>query len=189
MNYSFELILPVGRDFIYKLFTDLEKVFRLNPQWSVLFFERKIKNDPTSNFTLKVRYDISEREINYSGSIIDFNPQQIIIKLDGEISRIISLKMTEITDQKTHIAYEETCNEEISTSEKRNIHLWIKSIANYIQITQRKSIFSKIWLKIIDKIWLRLTPAGRRIVFFIVVAEIASLIFLIFILISWKIFK
>lgn len=112
-----------------------------------------------------MRYDISEKEIDYSGSIIDFNPQQIIIKLVGEISRIISLKMTEITNQRTHIAYEETCNEEISTSEKRNIHLWIKSIANYIQITQSKSIFSKIWLKIVDKIWLRLTPAGRRIVF------------------------
>jgi hypothetical protein len=38
MNYSFELILQVGRDFIYKLFNDLEKVFRLNPQWSVIFF-------------------------------------------------------------------------------------------------------------------------------------------------------
>lgn len=43
MNYSFELILPVGRDFIYKLFTNLEKVFRLNPQWSVLFLKEKLK--------------------------------------------------------------------------------------------------------------------------------------------------
>jgi hypothetical protein len=66
---------------------------------------------------------------------------------------------------------------------------WLKSAANYLLISRRTSLFSRTWKWFLDRYWLKMSPSGRRTVFFVVVAEGLSLLFFLLILVWLLIFK
>ena len=69
------------------------------------------------------------------------------------------------------------------------LNLWLKSVANSILISNRTSLFSRAWEWFLDRYWLKMSPSGRRTVFFVVAAKGLSLVFFLLILVWILLFK
>lgn len=189
MGYSYRLMMPLAKETVFSFFYELEKWFRLNPQWEVLSLENGERAKENERFNLRVRYDRTEKEVLYKGTVEEFRDNQITIRLDAEAPRLITVKLNDAENGMSILSYEEVSDVELHVEEKINLNLWIKSVADYILLSRKKTLLSRTWKWIVDKIWLKMSPSGRRIAFFTVVAEAASLVFFILLLVWLLIFK
>lgn len=189
MIYSLSLKTPFPKDTIYKFFENLDTFFRLNLQWSVLHLSYCKDVQNYSKFGLKVRDDRTDKEINYKGTIEKSKDNLISITLEGEIPRKITIRLEDAGDSTTIVYYDELLDKDLTLEEKRDISLWLKSIINYISISQKSTVRSKVYKWLIDKIWLKLNPTGRRVVFLVVIAEALAFIFFILLILWLLIFK
>jgi hypothetical protein len=181
-------MIPLTKESIFSFFYDLERWFRLNPQWEVLSLENGKWAKENEQFNLKVKFDRTEKEVLYKGTIEELSDSSLTVRLDSETPRLITLRLDD-SEKGTILSYEEFSDVELPIEEKRNLNLWIKSIANYILISKKNTLRSRIWKWIIDRVWLKMSPSGRRIAFLVVVAEAAAFAFFILLLIYLLIFK
>jgi len=191
MDYSFTLKIPCSKEKVFSFFYDIEKFFRLNPQWEVLAIEGEVFLKKGSNFILKTRHDRSEKEIKYNATVSELLEGELF-KMSLDSANIEPILFTiSVKDGGTSsiIEYKGTMEEEPSAARKREINLWIKSIANYILIQEKKTLFSRVWKWFLDKIWLKMSPSGKRIALIIVLSELLALLFFILLLIYLFIFK
>lgn len=190
MSYSSSIRIPVSRERVFSFFHDVEKLLRLNPQWAVIAIEGDLIPKKNSQFSLSVRYDRSENEAKYFATIDDYIDQEFIqIKLeDNQFARTFSFRVADEAGLSL-IKYDEQNNYEISIEERNEINLWLRSIANYIMIQEKKTLFSKVWKSFLDKIWIKMSPTGKRVVLIIVFMELIAFIFFILLIIYLLIFK
>lgn len=190
MVYSSSIRIPFQRDRVFPFFNDIERLLRLNPQWAVLSVEGDLTPMKGIQFTVNIRYDRSEKEIKYTARIAEFVEGDFLtIRLDADVmSRVFSMTVRD-EGASSIIEYNESSGEELSVEEKREINLWLQSIANYIKVQEKKTLFSKAWKWVLDKIWLKMSPTGRRIVLIIIFMELLAFVFFIMLLIYLLIFK
>jgi hypothetical protein len=182
-----EIALPKKQ--IFSFFSDLEKWFRLNPQWDVLSFEMQPPLAQGRSFTLKVEYDRAEREVQYHGVVEELAPPDTLtIRLEGDFPREMTI---EVRDARyvSLLKYRETRESPFSDHEKSELNLWLKSVVNYILLSPKTGFYSRGWKWFLDRYWLKMSPSGRRTVFFVVFAEGLSLVFFLLILLWILIFK
>ena len=182
-----EIGLP--KEQVFSFFYDLEKWFRLNPQWNVLSYEMKSPLERGSTFTLKVEYDRTEREIVYQGVVEDLDPPDLLkIRLEGDFPREMTV---EVRDARfvSLLKYRENREAPFSDHEKSELNLWLKSVSGYILLSPKTGLHSRVWKWFLDRYWLKMSPSGRRTVFFVVFAEGLSLLFFLLILVWLLIFK
>jgi hypothetical protein len=186
-RHALELALPPDR--IYPFFSDLEKWFRLNPQWNVHAFRCEGPLQNGCLFDLDVEYDRSEIKTSYSGSVEEVTPgRSLTIALRGMDSRTITIEVVP-AGEISFLKYRETRDAEPSVHEKRELNLWLSAVANYISVSNRGNLRSRLWKWFVDRVWLKLSPSGRRTVFFVVAAEGLSLVFFLLILLWILFFK
>ncbi len=167
----------------------MEKWFRLNPQWTVLSTENCGRMGKGDTFTLKVRYDSSDEEVTYNGVIERLEENESFnIRLEAAKPRLISVKVEEEKNGHSLLSYEEF-SDEFSAEEQRDIRLWLNSVANYILIQEKKTLKNKLCKWFIDKVWLKMGPSGKRLVFFVVVIEVVAFAFFLLLLGWLLIFK
>ncbi len=184
MNNKVSFTVPVSAKAIYEVITDLDLLFRLNIQWHIKnhnFSKPIIKG---SNYSVRVNYDRTDKELEHNVEVLDLIENSLmIIDLKGAKERKIIFKLEGIGDRHTTFTLEEQTDEPLSKEEIMELNLWAKSIVNYAMIKQSRKITSRIWKFILDKIWLKLSPTGRRVVFFIIISEIFALLFFIMLVI------
>ncbi len=191
LDYSFSLKILCPKEKVFSFFYDIEKFFRLNPQWEVLAIEGEVFLKQGSNFILNTRHDRSEKEIKYNATVSELLEGELFkMSLDSDSeSMFFTISVKDGGDSSSIIEYKETMNEEVSAARKREINLWIKSIANYILIQEKRTPFNRAWKWFLDKIWLKMGPSGKRIALIIVLSELLALLFFLLLLIYLFIFK
>jgi hypothetical protein len=190
LDYSFTLKIPCSKEKVFSFFCDIEKFFRLNPQWELLSLEGEVVLKKGSNFLVHTRHDRSETEFKYNATVDDLVKGEFFtISLEAETHSMLFTISVKDGGDFSIIEYNETMEEEISAARKREINLWIKSIANYILTQEKKTPFSRAWKWFLDKIWLKMSPSGKRIVLIVVISEILALVFFILLLVYLLIFK
>lgn len=190
MIYSLSLKVPFPKNTIYQFFRNLDTFFRLNLQWTVLNLSNCKDVQNYSQFYLKIRDDRTDKEINYTGTIEKTIKDNLIsICLVNDISRKIIIRLEDAGDNATMVYYEELIDKDLTLEEKRDISLWVKSVINYISISQKSTIRSKVYKWFIDKVWLKLSPTGRRVVFLVFIAEALAFLFFILLILWLLIFK
>lgn len=189
MNYCYEIKVSVPREKIFPFFRDLEKCFRLNPQWAVLETEG-CKCAKGSQSSLKVRYDRSEKEISHTVTVEEYiEDTMVTLRLDSEIPRLITIRLADSGVNTTTVSYIEAIEKELSSEERVELNFWLKSIINYIMISEKKTLRSRLWKWFIDRFWLKMSPSGRRIALMTVAAEALALVFFILLIVGLLIFK
>lgn len=190
MGYSYRLIIPLAKETVFHFFYDFEKWFRLNPQWEVLSLENGKNTEKGSQFNLSVKYDRTEDQVKYKGIVEEFmEGNRLTVRLDAETPRLITIKVDDADQNSSILSYDEAGDKEPTIEEKRELSLWVKSIGNYILLSRKSVLWSKIWKWFVDRIWLKLSPSGRRIVFFIVISEVAAFAFFLLLILWLLIFK
>jgi hypothetical protein len=186
-SYSRQWLLPFSqRPTTDALFSDLETILRLGPQWDV----KAITVDglgSSGTFHFDVEYDRTETQVSFSGKIIALAPGQTLrlaIRAPG-LGIDFAMDIQE-QDRGSLISFQIGSDPAPEYPDIREYDLWARSIVNYLKISESSSPWSKIWKWFLDRHWLKMTQSGKRIVFFVVVSEGFSLVFLIAILLWWK---
>jgi hypothetical protein len=189
VSYRDVVELPLPPEKIFPFFHDLEKWFRLNPQWTVISFENGGAVLEGDQFQLQVEYDRLEKQVSYSGLIDSLQEDEsLTVLLEGDPPRHITIEVRS-AGEGSFLKYREESETAPSIQEQRELNLWLKSVGNYVLIQHRRTVVSRVWKWFLDRYWLKMSPSGRRTVFFVVAAEGLSLIFFILILIWILIFK
>lgn len=189
MALSLALKLPLPRAVVFTLLTDPDRLFRLNPQWAVLSHSATAHLRQGSTFALNVRYDRTDEEMTYACAVAEFvENERLVIALDASAPRSMAFTVSD-AEGGAVLGYEEGGREDLPDAEKRELALWLRSIGNYLVVSSRTSLRARLWKWAVDRVWLKLTPSGRRIAFFIIVAEVLSFVFLILLLLWLVVFK
>lgn len=180
MAFTTDIPINHPRRVVVDFFRNPETWFRLNPEWEF----RKLTCDPAmvpcTEFILDVRYDRSEREATYHGSISG-RPEEtgITLLLNGDLPRQIHLTFAGKGSTVHSLILEEFGETEFEPRKQTELVLWLKSTADYISISNRRAWHWRVLRYLIDRIWLRMSPIGRRVAFLVIAFELAGLIFLV----------
>lgn len=182
MNYSYSLVFALSPQRVFAFFSDLERWFRLNPQWDVESFGKYVFTQG-STFAVTVRYDRSEEQVAYQARITDLvEGERLALALEGTQNRKFSIAV-QPQGSATKLLYEEESESALSDDDKTEINLWLRSVGNYLVVTSRRTLRSRLWKYFVDRLWLRMSPFGRRITIFILLGEAFSLaLFLLFLI-------
>lgn len=180
MTYTYTLKLQLPREKIFAFFSDLERWFRLNPQWEVESFG-SYEFCAGCTFAVTVMYDRSEQEVSYLGKVTELvGGERLELVLQATLPRTIRL-LVQNDDGVSKLVYEEESEAELPDADKQEINLWLRSVANYLLVTSRKTLRSRIWKWFVDRVWLQMSPFGRRISIIVIIGEAFSLaMFLLF---------
>jgi len=183
MNLSASIEIPLPQAKVFPFFYGLEKWFRLNPEWQVLSVEGVHHIKKGHRFALKVRYDCNEEAVNYDGIVEEFIDEDVLsVRLNAKKPKHITIHFMDKGDRSL-LQQEEVIENEPSETERRELTSWLKSVAWYLMLQNKNTSASKLWKFFMDKVWLKMSPAGRRIVLLVVIAEAAGFIFFLLFLI------
>ncbi|MCU0588042.1 MAG: hypothetical protein MUF52_07775 [Syntrophobacteraceae bacterium] len=186
-RHALEVALPPRQ--IFPFFHDLERWFRLNPQWNVRSFRWDGLLEAGATFELEVEYDRSEARVIHGGTVEEvITGRSLTVVLTGAEPRTITIEVVPAGDL-SFLKYREVRDSSPSVHEQRELSLWLSAVANYVLVSSRASLKSRLWKWFIDRVWLSMSPSGRRTVFFVVVAEGLSLVFFLLILLWLLVFK
>ncbi|TSA11670.1 MAG: hypothetical protein D4R73_03490 [Deltaproteobacteria bacterium] len=186
MNLSASIRIPLPQEKIFPFFYGLEKWFRLNPQWEVLSIEGACHIKKGDRFGLEVRYDRTENLVNYDGVVEELIDGSVLsIRLDAEKPRRITLHFGDKGDTSI-LRQEEVMENEGPPMEYRELTPWLKSVAWYLILQNKNTPWSKFWKFFMDRLWLKMSPSGRRIVLLVVIAEaVGFMFFLLFLIVHY----
>lgn len=176
---SFRVAAPVER--VVRFFADGEAWYRLNPEWEVLALERD-----DAGQRLKVRYERSEREVEYCRpASAEFSNAGGTIVLAGTPARSIELQLIPEGDF-TRIDWRETFPEPVETAQLAELNLWLDAAAGYLGFAARQDRRARLTCWLLDRVWLRMSPMSRRISLMIVGMEFLALLLFIAIVIVYR---
>ncbi|MCX8070149.1 MAG: hypothetical protein N2738_06565 [Thermodesulfovibrionales bacterium] len=171
---------------IFQCITNISNLFLLNPQWHLIHLQKPESLNSGDAFIIKVKYDRTDREEEIKVKIDSYvEPSLFSMTLVCDNSRKIVFNLSQ-QDEITKIEYKETKEDDFSIEEKREIIYWIRSIGNYYFICKSKTPWGRLWRYFVDKCWLKMSPSGKRMLLFIVIFEILTLLFLV-VFIAFKI--
>lgn len=179
-EFSFHIILRTTASEAFDCLCKVPTVFLLNPQWQVLQINPLEPLAENSEYSLRVKNDRLGNEQDITVKILKLKkPSTIQIALIAEdLKREITFSLTE-QGQLTKILYSELRETDFTLEEKREIVYWLRSIGNYHLICQSKKPWIKAWKWFVDRCWLKMSPAGRRFVFLVIMTEILTVLILI----------
>jgi hypothetical protein len=185
--YSREWLLPASDEALVDLLAGVETLLRLGPQWNVKSVGLSGPPAPAQDFSLEVEHDRTETLVCFSGKVLAYVPGKTLRLVIAARTQTIDFS-AEVTGQQENrlISFRIDTTPSATVEDLREYDLWARSIVNYLEISGSRSPLTRIWKWFIDRYWLKMTQSGKRIVFFIVVTEGFSLLFLISLLAWWK---
>jgi hypothetical protein len=175
---SIRLAVPPAR--VAAWLGDSEAWFRLNPEWEVLAFDRGAR-------TLRVRYDRSEAEAGYRVGGADFSGRGGVIALEGDEPRRLEIELAE-DGHGTLLSYREAFAVPLEAERRAELNLWQDATAGYLRLLARSDRRARLWLWLLDRFWLRLSPTARRVSLLIIAMEALALLLFVAILLVAKLF-
>jgi hypothetical protein len=159
---------------------DGEAWFRLNPEWEVLAFDRGAR-------TLRVRYDRSELEAAYRVASTEFSPSGGTLLLEGDTPRTLRLELAE-DGHGTLLSYRESFAVPLEAERRAELNVWQDAAAGYLRLLARSDRRARLWLWLLDRFWLKLSPTARRVGLLIIAMEALALLLFVAILLVAKLF-
>jgi hypothetical protein len=184
MAFRSEITIDQPRRIVADFLTKPETWFRLNPEWELRELHIGQETPDCLDFSMQVLYDRTELEAEYLGKLCRLPENEgISLELDGKAPRHIQILFSGVGDTVTSLVYEELGEAPLEPRKETELVLWLKSTADYLEICSRHSWHWRLVRYLLEKIWLKLNPTGRRVVFLIIAFELAALVFLIGLLI------
>ncbi len=132
-----------------------------------------------------MRYDRTDEVVDYDGIVEEFIDGRVLsVCLNAEKSRHIKVHLSDKGDTSL-LRQEEVVENELSQTEGGELNSWLKSVAWYLALQNKNTTWSKLWKFFMDRVWLKMSPSGRRIVFLVVIVEASGLIFFLLFLIVY----
>ena len=188
--YNREWLLPIAGQSDIELLADLETVLRLGPQWDVKSLEMEGPVARNRDFLLAVQYDRTEMSVSFAGKVEEYAPGKALRLVMQAREHLVdfSVNLSESVGG-TLIAFRIAAVPPPAIEDLREYDMWARSFVNYVKICESRRPLTRIWKWFLDRWWLKMTQSGKRLVFFIVVADGFSVAFLAAVLLWWKYFS
>lgn len=186
---AFKTAMPIAlpRRTVTDFFRTPSTWFHLNPEWEVRTLVAGRTIAEAAEFNLEVCYDRSRVKAEYRGKMKECqHGNGFTLLLEGIPARRIKLTLAGDGDAVTALVYEELGEAPLEPRQQTELVLWLKSTADYLEIASRRNWHWRALRYLIDKLWLRLNPTGRRVVFLVLVFELAGLALLIGLLVMLR---
>lgn len=187
MSFKTAMPLALPRADVMDFFRNPDTWFRLNPEWEVCRLANGHGIAEAAEFRLEVSYDRSCAEAAYRGKTEAWKEGEgFTLLLDGEPPRRMRLTLAGEGETVNSLVYEELGETPLEPRQQTERVLWLKSTADYLTIASRRRWHWRALRYLIDRLWLRLSPVGRRVVFLVLVFEFAGLALLIGLLLTQR---
>lgn len=189
-QYANEWALTEDASAAFGRMSNLETLVRLAPQWDVKSFTMGGPPAAGTGFLLEVEFDRSEKAVSFAGTIADYIPGRgLCLALSApDCSVQVDIRLN-AEPMGSRLRFAVAADPPPQAEDLREYDLWGRSLINYMAISRSRSPLTRAWKWFLDRWWLNMTQSGKRIVFFVVVGEAFSLVFLIAILVWWKYFS
>lgn len=185
----------IAPDAAYNILKDIRRLLRFNPYYEIKNF-REIGAD-TYEFLLRNEANKFEEKqvLRVTRYYAD---KKISIEYDSNSGmKTMTTFDIQTADKGIKIAAEDNFDlskssdkEKISEIIDRTIPYWLSQIRSYLKLLEKKTLLNKIKLFYKEKIWLEMSPFGRRVARLMLILTVLETLFIIAILAGYKfIFK
>lgn len=180
--------IPVSPTTAYNVLLDLEVLLRLSPYWSLKEF--KCCRDEKDKYEVTIEYYgknvIETYLIDVFESIQD---KKISFKIQEGMLKQINF-IIEKGNGGIHLIQQfiiDSENENILRSSYDEITFWLRSIGEYLKLTEGETLWKRFFKWFMDKVWLRLTLSERKIAIIVTKITIIELMLLGILIVLWNI--
>lgn len=176
---TIKLFLPIAD--LSAFFQNPHTWLRLNPEWAVTALAPTIRLPDITAFNLEICYDRSEQRVLYNAQVEHWEAASgFSLTLQADITRFVSFTWQTLDNGLTELKLTTSSNESITDiRQQTELALWLKSIADHLLICQRLSLPWRLICWLLNKLWLPLSPAGRRLVLLVLLLEGSGLLLLL----------
>lgn len=155
-------------------FPGLETWLRLSPEWSVLEFLPEALGNA---IRLRLRLEHDEREVDMSArlAVLD-DGWQLELVGDGR-SRTLEFSLTPTTDGCELGLRDEGIADDDGPARTAGA-LWLRATADYMLLSVSSRWRHRLAKRLLDRLWLRMSLTGRRVVILVVAYETVGFAFL-----------
>ncbi len=187
--------VPLAPESVFDQLCHIEKVFRLNPHWTVQRFAvspvRKLQPGSVIEAEL-VDYATSET-YRLRGTCTSFEaPKRLTLEYRESSKRETKFCVSE-ADTGSRITVEEVYGDE--ENEKRlqwhrnQLDFWLRSIIAYLKLQAAAGIKARVTRWFMDRFWIPATPSGRRISIIVFKLSLVELVLIVAIIVGWALFS
>ncbi len=185
--------IPVSPETAFRVITDLSTLLRLSPFFTLTQFGPPDYGPPRpwTSYTVTLDYYATHR-IETLNLIVDaLEPGRSIsfaIK-EGALRGIrYDIDRSEGGITLTQSLILETTDEAVVAGSLNELQLWMRSVGEYMMLAEGGSLFRRLMLGFMDRIWLKLTLSERNIALIITKISILELVLLLVLVLAWRMF-
>lgn len=196
MQYISEsIILPAVSDSAFSVLSDPEKLFRLSPCCSVKDLKQLSPISETTfgkgcRYDLKLEYYGKDLVKNYGIEVIEFSKNEKTgLSIEDELLKQIYFIVDKsdggikLTGRFLVVSNDEKLLNEAGSE----LRFWLRSIAEYIKLSDRQSLRKRLLKWFMDKAWLNLSLQERKIAIIMFKVSVIEILFLVIMVIVWNI--
>jgi uncharacterized protein YndB with AHSA1/START domain len=172
------------REKVYSLLVDMEKRFRLHPEWEVLRFEELAPR----RYRVRLRKESGE-EKEYTFVVTELSPRRIAYSSEGgdlEVELVLEEKARGVRLTHTErFSLPWKASEKTLKAMEEELRIWLQGIKHYCEM--QDNIIARTSKFIIDRFLLRLSPAKRRVAMLIILINGGILLMFTLMLVGFKV--
>lgn len=188
---SATLTLPISIETAFRVITDLNTLFRLSPFFSLTRFASSENGPPQqgTSYTVTLEYYETSRTESHRIDVEAFEPNRAISFAirEGALKSIhYAIDRSEEGIRLTQTLMLEAVDEAVMAGSQNELHLWMRSVGEYLKLAEGRSLLKRILLRFMDRIWLKLTLSERNIAIIITKISIVEIVLLLVVVVLWN---
>lgn len=172
----------------------IERVFRLNPHWTVERFV--ISPGPRLQAGSRIEAEIEDyatgEVYRLDGECTCFEPPRTMVLEYGDSPKRGTKFFVGEVDGGSRITVEETYGEEEEDDRlqwhRQQLEFWVRSIVAYLRLQARPGIRAAITRWFMNRFWIPATPSGRRISIFVLKISLVEIVIIVAMVAAWALF-
>ncbi len=181
----------IDADTAYNILKDIRRLFRLNPYYEI----KNFKEISADTYEMLLRNEANKFEEKQVIRVTRYNAdKKISIEYDSNSGmKTITTFDIQAAGKGIKIAAEDSFDlSKISDKEKtseiidRTIPYWLSQIRSYLKLLEKKTLLNEIKLFYKEKIWLEMSPFGRRVAKLILILTVIETLFILAILAGYR---
>lgn len=153
-----------------------ETWLRLNPEWTVLALR---PGATAADLELRLRLEPDEREACFASRVEPNGDHGWRLTLDdGSAPRCIELELAP-AGAASELVLRDSAAGADDADARRNLALWLRATLDYALLGRGTGWRSRLGKWLLDRVWLRMSLAGRRVVILVLAYEVVGFAFLL----------
>jgi len=187
------LQLPVTREIAFRVVSDLSKLLRLSPFFTLKQFattDTGLLHRGTS-FTITLDHYATRCIETYQYSVAALEPNTAVSFAieTGPVKEIrFDIEPSESGVRLTQTLTLDAADDAVIAGTQNELELWMRSIGEYLKLAERGTLRKKIMLGFMDRVWLKLTLSERNIAIIMTKISALEIALLLVLVLAWRMF-